>query len=174
MKYLFKIFIFLLFLININTLSANEKIAFVDMDKIMNESTAGKTFIKNLEAKHKKNISKFKKIQSELKKEEESIIAQKNILQKDEYQKKINLLRQKANKYRTDIRKQNNEITNLRVNAANSLFKSIEPILADYSTKNSISIILPKKNIVIGIKTLDITQNILTIVNKKITKINVK
>jgi Skp family chaperone for outer membrane proteins len=57
MKYLFKIFIFLLFLININTLSANEKIAFVDMDKIMNESTAGKTFIKNLEAKHKKNIS---------------------------------------------------------------------------------------------------------------------
>lgn len=174
MKYLIKFLIFTFFLLVSNLSIANDKIVFIDMDKIMNQSKAGKLFIKDLEGRHKKNISKFKKIQSELKKEEESIIAQKNILQKDEYQKKINSLREKANNYRNDRRKQNNEITNLRVNAAKNLFIEIKPILIDYSAKNSISIILAKKNIVIGQNALDITNNILAIVNKKITKINIK
>jgi outer membrane protein len=169
-----KIFIFLIFLINTNILNANDKIVFIDMDKIMNESKAGKLFIKNLETRHKKNITKFKKIETELKKEETDIVAQKNILQKDEYQKKIRLLRDKANKYRAERRKTKNEITNLRVNAANTLFKEIRPILATYSEKNSISLILPKKNIVIGETQLDITDDILTIVNKDISKIKIK
>ena len=48
------------------------------------------------------------------------------------------------------------------------------PILAEYSTKNNISLIVDKKSIVIGKTELDITKNILDLLNSKIKKIELK
>ena len=48
----------------------------------------------------------------------------------------------------------------------------ITKVLAEYSDENSIDLIIQKKNIIIGKKELDITQDFLDIVNKKIKKIN--
>ena len=44
----------------------------------------------------------------------------------------------------------------------------LNPILAKYADENSISIILKKNNIVIGKTELDVTEEILKIVNKDI------
>ena len=55
--------------------------------------------------------------------------------------------------------------------ASEQLFKSIQPILIEYSNKNSISIFLQKKYIVIGKSELNKTNEILEIVNQKITEI---
>ena len=49
-----------------------------------------------------------------------------------------------------------------------------EEILAEYSTKNKISLIMEKKNIVIGRTELDITKNILEMLNTKIKKVELK
>tara|TARA_Y100001970_G_C13590430_1_gene535276 strand:+ start:56 stop:202 length:147 start_codon:yes stop_codon:yes gene_type:complete len=46
--------------------------------------------------------------------------------------------------------------------------------LAEYSTKNKISLIMEKKNVVIGKSELDITKNILELLNKKIKKVELK
>ena len=46
--------------------------------------------------------------------------------------------------------------------------KNIEPIVSDYMKKNSINIVLAKKDVIIGKKNLDITDAILEIVNKNI------
>ena len=47
----------------------------------------------------------------------------------------------------------------------------VRPILSEFSDKNSISLIIDKKNIIIGKSLLDITDDILKIVNEKIGKI---
>ena len=62
----------------------------------------------------------------------------------------------------------------LRNNAANQLLIIINEILAEYSTKNKISLIMEKKNVVIGKSELDITKNILDLLNKKIKKVELK
>ena len=56
------------------------------------------------------------------------------------------------------------------INMTKKLLKLINPILEEYSSKNSISILLHKKDIVIGSTKLDITPTILDLVNKKIKK----
>ena len=48
----------------------------------MNETTAGKSINLELDKIHKINIKEFNSIESKLKEEESSIIAQKNILSK--------------------------------------------------------------------------------------------
>ena len=51
------------------------------------------------------------------------------------------------------------------------MIKLIRPILAEFSDNNSISLIIDKKYIVIGKTVLDITDDILKIIDEKIGKI---
>ena len=58
-----------------------------------------------------------------------------------------------------------------KVLTLNSKFlKKIKPILVDYSESKKISFLLQKKNIILGSKEFDITNDIILIVNKKINK----
>jgi len=153
---------------------AENLIAFIDMNKIMNESTAGKSITSQLEKLHKKNIDYFTKEEKKLKEKESSIISQKNVLSKDEFEKKIISLRDEANSYRSKRTELIDSLTKKRVNATNDLIKAVHPILLEYSTTNSISIVIQKKNIIIGKNELDITNDIMSILNKKIKKVDLK
>ena len=165
------VFLFLIFFSK--TLLSNEnKLVYIDLNKIMNNSIAGKSITSQLEENHKKNISKLKKIEEELKKEESEIISQKNVLTKEKYEKKIIVLREKAKKFRNERNENINNLNNQRLEATAKIINLIKPILSEYSEKNSISIIIDKKNVIIGKTTLDITDDILKIVDEKIGKIN--
>ena len=170
----FKSLLVVLFLIFFNkiSLSNENKLVYIDLSNIMNNSIAGKSVTAQLEDNHKKNISNFKKIEEELKKEESEIISQKNILSKEDYEKKIIDLRDKAKKFRKERNENLNILNNQRLQATSKIINLIKPILSEYSQKNSISVIIDKKNIIIGKTSLDITDEILKIVDEKIGKIN--
>ena len=68
--------------------------------------------------------------------------------------------------------KARNEINNLRVLGTNKMINEITPILENYAKENAINLILQKKNIVMGKKEMEITDNIITLADKKIKKIN--
>ena len=154
-----------------NSLSHEKSIVYIDLNKIMNNSIAGKSITSQLENNHKKNISKFKNIEEELKKEEAEIISQKNIITKEEFEKKIIDLRDKANKFRKERNDNINNLNNQRLEATSKMITLVRPILSEFSDKNSISLIIDKKNIIIGKTLLDITDDILKIIDEKIGKI---
>ena len=162
--------IFFIFFSKIS-LSEENKIVYVDVNKIMSNSIAGKSITSQLENNHKKNISKFKNIEEELKKEEAEIISQKNIMTKEEFEKKIIDLRDKANKFRKERNNNINNLNNQRLEATSKMITLVRPILSEFSDQNSISLIIDKKNIIIGKTLLDITDDILKIVDEKIGKI---
>ena len=172
MEYL-KNFFFIIFVIFYSSSSYSESlISFLDMNKIMLQSKAGKSITIQLEELHKKNIDTFKKKEEELKNKESSIVSQKNVLTKEEFEKKINLLRKEANEYRIKRRDLINSLTKKRVDAQNKLINVINPILADYSKKNLISIIIQKKNIIIGKSELEITDDILKILDNSLNTVD--
>ena len=138
----------------------------------MNETIAGKYLIKQLEKIHKKNIEEFKIIEEDIKTEESSILSKKNILSPDEYNKKVDTLKNKISNYKKNRQKKIDSISKKKIDATSKLLKEITPILADYSKKNKISIILKKKDILLGRTDLDITNEIIDIVNSKVKKIN--
>ena len=88
--------------------STSENIYYIDMDFIMNNSLAGKSIIKQLKKKEKSYTEKFKKTEIRLKEEETKLISQKNILNKDEFDEKVNLFNQKVSTYANE-RKSNIE-----------------------------------------------------------------
>ena len=166
-------FFFLLFIVFLfsSKTNSNENIVYIDLEKIMSQSKAGISISTQLEKMHLKNIENFKKIENELKEEEAKILSQKNILDNDEYKKKINELRNKTNNYRSQRNKDIDDLTKKRLDATNKLLNEINPVLINYSNENSISIIFQKKNIIIGKSELDITDEIQLLVDAKISKI---
>ena len=82
MKYPVRFFVIILiaFCITISRANETSSIVYINMDKVMSESIAGKSLIEQLEKIHKSNIAEFKKIEDFLKLEESSILSQKNIL----------------------------------------------------------------------------------------------
>ena len=150
---------------------SSEKIVYLDVEKIMQQSIAGKSIIAQLKKKRETSISKFKKKEKEIRDNEKKLIAQKNVLSKEEFEKKIIELRKDISNYQKDRNKTSNEIAKLRVKASTKLINKLTPILEEYSKKNSIRIIVQKKNIVMGKKEDDITNDILELVNQNVKNI---
>ena len=150
-----------------------EKIVYIDMDRIMQISKAGKNAISKINDQKKKDVSKFQKIEKELKSREEDLITKKNVISAEEFNKKLENLSKEINNYRT-LRQQAIDLsTKSRLNASADFAEKIKPILADYASENDIDMIIQKKNIIMGKTDLDITNEILKIVDKKINKLKV-
>ena len=171
MKCKYNLLFITIFFLNFNLLKANELISYVDMDLLMNSSEVGKSIASQLTVIHKKTTAELKKIEEELKKEETDLIKQKNVISNEEFEKKLSLLRNKASDYQKQRKKFNDSINKKRLDATSELISLIQPILAEYANNNSISIIFQKKNIIIGKTELDITEDILKILNENHKKI---
>ena len=78
-QYLLSFVLILFFSVNIS-LAFAEKIVYIDMDKIMQISKAGKNAISKINDQKKKDVSKFQKIEKELKSREEDLITKKMLL----------------------------------------------------------------------------------------------
>ena len=163
--------LFFIFLIIPSYSYSSEKIVYLDVEKIMQESIAGKSIITQLKKKRESSISKFKKKEKDIFDKEKKLIAQKNVLSKNEFESKIKELRNEISNYQKERNKASNNIAKLRIKASTKLISKLTPILEEYSKKNSIRIIIQKKQIVMGTKEDDITKDILELVNQKIKNI---
>ena len=150
-----------------------EKIVYLDIEKIMQESSAGKSIISQLQKKRKLLISKFKKKEKDIFDKEKKLISQKNVLSKEEFESKLKDLRNEISNYQKDRNKTSNQITQTRIKASTKLISKLTPILEEYSKKNSIRIIVQKKYIVMGKKEDDITKDILELINQKVKSIKI-
>ena len=167
-------FIFIIFvtIFEFEIALANEKIAFIDLNFIMNNSVAGssiKTFINDL-SREKNNDLKI--IENEIKEDENELISKKNIIEESIYNQKVNEIKIRINDYKLERQNFNKNLNEKKIKFNNLLLEKLNPIISTYVEKNSITMVLPKKMIIIGKKDLDITKQILEALNNSVQKIN--
>jgi len=165
-------FIIIAIILKFEVALAVEKIAFIDLNFIMNNSLAGtsiKTFLNDLN--NEKNRD-FKVIENEIKDDENELVSKKNIIEESIYNKKVNEIRIRINDYKLERQKFNKNLNEKKIKYNNLLLEKLNPIISNYVENNLITMVLPKKMIIIGKKDLDITQQILEILDKSVQKIN--
>ena len=169
----------LILLISIFSFICNQKsfaedliIVFVDMDKIIATSNAGKKIQNSMDKFAKKENQKLDSIESNLKKKEQEILKQKNIISKEELDKKVKSFQTELSKLRKEKIEFNRSIIKRNQESTNKIVNEINKILTEYASNNSVSLIIQKKNIVIGKTELDITPQILKEFNSKVKSID--
>ena len=167
-------FLLLFFIFFINKAFAEDRIVYLDVNILLSKSEAGIYINNELKKINDKNIEEYKKIENSLKSDEEKLLKQKNILKQNEFNDKANVLREKYKSYQILKNTKNGDLKKIRDDSSKQILKVVNDILAEYSAKNNISLIIDKKNIVIGKTELDITKNILDLLNDKIKKVELK
>ncbi len=169
-----KLLIVFIFFVISNSCFAENKIVYLDVSLLLNESIVGQNLNKKLKEINNKNITEFKKIETNIKKEDNDLLKKKNILSKEEYEKEITLLKEKYKSFQNLMNEKNLKLNKLKDESAKLILKNINEIISEYSAQNSISMIVEKKSIIIGKSELNITKDILDLLNKKIKKIELQ
>ena len=165
-----KKYIFFFYLILLTFANSEQKIAYIDMKEILNNSSAGINITKEIEKKIKSENKKYSSIEEQLKKEEKDLSQKKNILSKEEFNKKLSSLKKKVEKYNKDKNNSLNDLNQLKIEKTSSLISKINPIIANYATDKNISIIIRKDSMIMGKTELDISGDIIKLINKNIKK----
>ena len=173
MSFYLKIIFFLLIFLKLLVGTAQSQIVYINMEKLFNESMVGISLNKKILEINNLNNENTKKLESEIKFEDENINSQKNILNEEELKKKIANLNNKIKEYQNLIKKNKDSLNKKKIEGTNLILNTLRPILSEYSKKNSISMVLQKQNVIIGKTELDITKDIILILNQKIKKIDI-
>lgn len=160
-----KLYLAVLFIL-FTTSSYAKDLVVVDIDFIIQNSKNGKEIIDDLNEKNKKLIDKFQKQEKIFKDKETDLLAKKNILSQDEFNNSVNQFRNEINEFNINKQEKLNEFNKEKTNKYAELVSYINDFLVNYSKENNIKVIIDKKNILISRNDIDITKDILNIINK--------
>jgi len=160
--------ILIILIFNVSFANSNDQIAFFDLDLVIKKSNIEIKTLKKINKLNNENIQKLKINENELKKQESEIKKKENILSSEELKKEISLLQNNLNKFRKD---KDTMVSNFNKNKnieLENLFKLINPIIQNFMEKNSINILIERKNVFLGKINSDITSDLINLINKEI------
>ena len=166
--------ILVIFIFFTNQGFSEQKIAFINMDRVMSISKSGSSILKQLTDLKNKNSKFFKEEEKKLKEKDAKLISQKNIISEKDFKNKVNELKSEINNYNQNRNKMIEDFNKLKIDNTNNLLKLINPILVKFSNNKEISIILQKKDLVVAKTELDITDEVIKIVNSEVKEFKIK
>ena len=155
-----------------NITNSNNNIAFLDVQSIIDRSNLGVQYKKKIDQKVKEIQSTLSNFESKIKKKEIEINNKKNILKKEEITLMINELNNDLKEYKILRKSLNEDLIKEKRLYSKKILEILNPLLTSYVETNNIKLVIEKKNILVGVKTLDITTQILEIFNKETKKSN--
>ena len=171
MKNYKKIFLSLILIFFIPNLLMADLPRYLDFKYVLNQSEAGKKAQTQLKKELDNGINELTKQEKIIREEEKKIIQQKKVISQEEYVKKVNTLRKEV----SDLQKSKNQLLDKigkqRLQARNELLKNLNPIIKQYMQEKKIRLVVDKKNIILADEKLDITNDILKLLNNKLKSI---
>jgi Skp family chaperone for outer membrane proteins len=168
------IVIITLLIMQINFVSANTNIAVIDMDKIINVSKAGTSILNQLNTINDEILIDLKKQEEKLKNKEIKLISQKNILSKSDFDINLKNFKVEIEQYNQNRKKTITDFNIKKEKNTKRFLGRVNKILAEYSDSKSISMVFQKKDLVIAKNELDITDEVIVIIDKNIKDFKIK
>ncbi|MHA1539367.1 MAG: OmpH family outer membrane protein [Alphaproteobacteria bacterium] len=161
-----------LFSFTAESLASLEGIAVVDVEKVMAKSNAGKDFKKKLASMKKKLESSLTKKEEALKKKEEAILKNSKDMKKEDFLKKKKAFLGEFQKARTGILKEKAKLDKAVVSGRVQLKKALMKSVGQLAQKENYRIVMTKSQVVLYDKKMDVTDKILALFNKNLSRVN--
>tara|TARA_B110000438_G_scaffold121077_1_gene118231 strand:+ start:78 stop:599 length:522 start_codon:yes stop_codon:yes gene_type:complete len=157
-----------------NQAFSEQKIAFIDMDKIISTSKPGSSILKQLTNLNNKNLKFLTSEEKKFKEKETKLISQKNIISENDFKNNVKKLKSEIKNYNQNRNKMMADFNKLKIDNTNNLLKLINPILIKFSNDKEIAIIFQKKDLVVAKSQLDITDDVIKIINSEVKEFKIK
>jgi Skp family chaperone for outer membrane proteins len=160
--------------VNAQTISANPvatSIAVVDIKLIVEKSKAALSLAKQLQETQGKFQKEIKKVETSLKEKEEKLVKQKTIIEESAYEEKVK-------QFQSEVFDANQNVKKKKATLEKGYLKGLEQIrgvtldiIADIARANKYSIVLPKSQLLYSEKANDISEQVLTKLDSKLSSV---
>ncbi len=159
-------------LISFNASAAG--IGVLDVEKIVKESSAMRDIQKKISNKQDEYQKEVTKKQDELESEQKRIEGKRNVLSKEAFEKETKAFEKKIDDLKTFVDKKQNSLKKASMDSMGKVNDKIKDIIADIAKEKDFEVIIPSSQTLYYKDALDISDEVLKKLNKKITKADVK
>lgn len=151
----------------------NAVVAVIDMQRIINESLAGANIKLQLDKYRGALQTKVAAIEDSLRKEEAELKRQQRLLAPDVFQEKYRAFQRKVTDTRRRLRERQRQLEQGVGVARRTLLNEIRTIVSDMASKRGINLVQVSAQLVFFDGRLDITTEVMKILNKRLPKVDV-
>jgi Skp family chaperone for outer membrane proteins len=155
-------------------LKINNKLAIIDVDKIIQEAVVVIDIQKKVEKKKALYEEEINKKQSSLLVEQKKIQDKKNITSPDAFDKEVQNFENKVDNLKNFVDRKQNNLKKASLDAMSKVNDHMKEIVTNIAKEQQIAVVIPASQVLYFQENLDITSEVLSRLNKKLTKIEVK
>jgi outer membrane protein len=161
-------------LVSENVLAADLKLAVVNIQKVMQDSTAAKSVREQLKSKQGGFEAEMRKKEEDLRKEDQELSKQRSVLAPDAFEKKIQEFRNKASSAQKDVQGKKMQLDKAFGGALNDIQKSVFDIVATIAKEKGYEAVIPTSQMLYADPALDVTSEVTSRLNKQLPSVSVK
>lgn len=154
--------------------TATTKIAVVNIQEIMRDSTAAKSVREQLDSKQKAYRAEMEKQETSLRKEEQELAKQRSVLAADAFEKKLREFQTKFTSAQKDVQTKKGALDNAFGQALNDIQKAVYDIVSGLAKERGYTVVVPTSQLLYAEPGLDISKEVLEKLNKQLPKVSVK
>ncbi len=151
----------------------NTSIAIVDINLILSDSKSAKDATKQFEKIQKSMEVEIEESDKKMLEERNSLIEQQSVIAPEAFEVKAKDYEKKLQNYQVDKQKKLRKLEGVLQKVRNEILNNIKPILEDLSSELGVTVILEKNSVLLSANNMDITENVIKKLNKKLPKIKV-
>ena len=148
--------------------------AVVDVQALLTKSAAAKSISEQLNKQREEFKKEISAIDKKLKDQQQALVKSNGKGTEEEFNKKKAEFEKAVAEGRQTIQKRRNALDTAANTAVEKLRSEITKIVANLSDKNKFDIVISRQNVVLAVKSMDITEEVMTELNSSVTKIDLK
>lgn len=152
----------------------NTSIGIIDINKLLTESKAAVDASKQIEKIKKESEEESIKKDELIIQEREKLIEQQSVMAPEAFEIKVSEFEKKVQMYQFERQEKIRKLDQMVQNARAMILDEVKPIINDYAETLGITVILEKNAVVMSSDEMDMTDQVIKILNKNLSKIKVE
>jgi outer membrane protein len=159
--------------ISFYAVAENNKIAVVDIQQVLEESTAAKDVKSQIKEKRDHYQTEITTEEDKLRQAEKKLSEQRAVLSKDAFEQKTEEFKEKLIVVQREVQEKRANLDSLLTNSLGKIQKSVFEIIEDISKEEGFDIAIPTSQILYANEKLNITTEVLKRLNKKMPSLKI-
>ncbi len=168
-----KKYFYLIFILLITTQTKANNIAILNVDEVLAKSIAAQNATVQLKEKLDLYQIEINKKGESLQREQNDLVQQSNILTQEALEAKQKDLITKIQSLEIEVKDKKKKLDNIYIKVISQIEKNIAEIIEEISKEENYNLILSSSDVIYSNNITDLTQKVLTSLNKKLTKVEI-
>lgn len=151
--------------------AASEYVAVVDMQKIVKESVAANDIREQIKKKRDSYQAEITKLEDELRDQDKKLAENRAILTPDAFEAEKKRFKERLTAVQKEVQVKRTKLDNALTKALGDVQTAVSDIIANLSKEHDFKVALPASQVLFASESLDISDEVIKKLNKKLPKV---